>query len=84
MKAKTYKAPFDVYDSYGKQMLTDSAHLQIDKERMLAMIPSLIQNEQWLETPNPYFDGAKPRDLLESHDGQKRLMDFIKDIGHEH
>jgi uncharacterized protein (DUF2384 family) len=36
----------------------------------------------WMEIPNPNFDGAKPQDLLDSHEGQKQLIDFIKELGY--
>ena len=105
MKAKIYKAPFDVhlpvrkacpqtgkaldavfiktimvdvYDNFGHQMLTESAHLQIDKEAILAILATFIDDDMWMEIPNPNFDGAKPQDLLDSHEGQKQLIDFIR------
>ena len=72
----------DVYDNFGHQMLTESAHLQIDKEKILAILATFIHDDMWMEIPNPYFSGAKPQDLLESHDGQKQLFNFIKDLGY--
>jgi len=72
----------DVYDNFGEQMLTESAHLQIDKEKILAILSTLINDDMWMEIPNSNFDGAKPQDLLDSHDGQKQLINFIKDLGY--
>jgi len=72
----------DVYDNFGHQMLTESAHLQIDKEKILATLATFIHDDMWMEIPNPYFSGAKPQDLLESHEGQKQLINFIKDTGY--
>ncbi len=67
----------DVYDNFGYQMLTEQAHIDIDKERILAYFAELIKADVWLDMPNKLFNNKKPIDMINDHDGQLELIKFI-------
>ena len=67
----------DVYDNFGYQMLTEQAHIDIDRERILAYFAELIKDDVWLDMPNKLFNNKKPIDMINDHDGQLELIKFI-------
>jgi hypothetical protein len=67
----------DVYDNFGYQMLTPQAHIDIDRERILAYFAELIQDDVWVDTPNKLFNNKKPIDMINDADGQLELIKFI-------
>ncbi len=71
----------DVYDNFGYQMLTPQAHIDIDKERILAYFAELIKDDVWVDTPNKLFNNKKPIDMINDVDGQEELIKFIISLG---
>jgi hypothetical protein len=67
----------DVYDNFGYQMLTPQAHIDIDKERILAYFAELIKDDVWVDMPNKLFNNKKPIDMINDVDGQEELIKFI-------
>jgi hypothetical protein len=70
----------DVYDNFGHQMLTPQAHIDIDREKILAYLAELIHDDVWVDTPNQIFNNKKPIDMINDHDGQKQLIEFIQSL----
>jgi hypothetical protein len=67
----------DVYDNFGYQMLTEQAHIDIDRERILAYFAELIKDDMWVDMPNKLFNNKKPIDMINDVDGQEELIKFI-------
>ena len=67
----------DVYDNFGYQMLTEQAHIDIDRERILAYFTELIKDDVWVDMPNKLFNNKKPIDMINDVDGQEELIKFI-------
>ena len=67
----------DVYDNFGYQMLTPQAHIDIDRERILAYFAELIKDDMWVDMPNKLFNNKKPIDMINDVDGQEDLIKFI-------
>ena len=67
----------DVYDYFGYQMLTPQAHIDIDRERILAYFAELIKDDMWVDMPNKLFNNKKPIDMINDVDGQEDLIKFI-------
>jgi hypothetical protein len=67
----------DVYDNFGYQMLTEQAHIDIDRERILAYFAELIKDDVWVDMPNKLFNNKKPIDMINDVDGQLELIKFI-------
>ncbi len=68
----------DVYDNFGYQMLTEQAHIDIDREKILAYIGHLIEDDMWIDIPNVKFKHKRPIDMLDDHEGQRELIEFIE------
>ena len=67
----------DVYDNFGYQMLTEQAHIDIDRERILAYFAELIKDDMWVDMPNKLFNNKNPIDMINDVDGQLELIKFI-------
>ena len=67
----------DVYDNFGYQMLTEQAHIDIDRERILAYFTELIKDDVWVDMPNKLFNNKKPIDMINDVDGQEELIKLI-------
>ena len=67
----------DVYDDFGYQLLTPQAHIDIDRERILAYFAELIHDDMWVDIPNKLFNNKKPIDIINDADGQLELIKFI-------
>lgn len=81
MNAKFVKTiNIDVYDNFGHQMLTEQAHIDIDREKILAYIGMLIEDDMWVDIPNSRFNHKRPIDMINDHQGQKELIEFIQEI----
>jgi len=70
----------DVYDNFGYQMLTEQAHIDIDREKILAYIGILIEDDMWMDIPNIQFKHKRPIDMINDHEGQKELIEFIQKV----
>ena len=81
MNAKFVKTiNIDVYDNFEHQMLTEQAHIDIDREKILAYIGILIEDDMWVDIPNSRFNHKRPIDMINDHQGQKELIEFIQEI----
>lgn len=70
----------DVYDNFGYQMLTEQAHIDIDREKILGMVARLIHDDMWMDIPNPQFNNKKPIDMIDNIRDQNTLIKFLMKI----
>jgi len=70
----------DVYDNFGYQMLTEQAHIDIDREKILGMVAMLIHDDMWMDIPNPHLDNRKPIDMIDNIRDQNKLIKFLLKI----
>jgi hypothetical protein len=54
----------DVYDNFGEQMLTELAHLQIDKEKILAILATFIDDDMWTVDRTGELSGRSETPLI--------------------